>query len=248
MFVLARSEEMTAQELFQAGQIDKAIETLGAEIRSTPTDAKRRTFLFELLCFAGSYDRAEKQLDVLGQGTQEAAMGMLLYRSALHGERTRQDMFRAGRVPIGGTEPRPVSGTLNGKPFNSLTDADPRIGARLEVIAAGQYMWIPFEQLASVKLAPPKRLRDLMWATALVRPGAGYTGAELGELLLPVLAPLTWDHADGAVRLGRVTEWQELDGGGQAPVGQKLLLVDEEELPILEVRELEITPASSARS
>jgi protein involved in temperature-dependent protein secretion len=41
--------------------------------------------------------------------------------------------------------------------------------------------------------------------------------------------------------LGRVTTWEELADGAQAPVGQKLLLVDDEEFPILEVRELEIT-------
>jgi len=39
-----------------------------------------------------------------------------------------------------------------------------------------------------------------------------------------------------------VTEWVATDDG-DAPVGQKLLLVDDEEIPILEVRELTVTPA-----
>jgi len=39
-----------------------------------------------------------------------------------------------------------------------------------------------------------------------------------------------------------------LDGGGEAPVGQKLLLVDGEEFPILELRELEITPVPAVTS
>jgi len=38
-----------------------------AELRDNPTDARRRTFLFELLCFAGEYERADKQLEVLAQ-------------------------------------------------------------------------------------------------------------------------------------------------------------------------------------
>jgi type VI secretion system protein ImpE len=46
------------------------------------------------------------------------------------------------------------------------------------------------------------------------------------------------------VRLGRVTDWHELSDGMQVPAGQKLLLVDDEEFPILEVRELVITPAA----
>jgi type VI secretion system protein ImpE len=90
----------------------------------------------------------------------------------------------------------------------------------------------------------PKRLRDLLWAPAIVRPAPGATRQyELGEVLIPALAPLSAQHEDREVRLGRVTEWEELPDGEQVPVGQKLLLVDGEEFPLLEVRELEIHPA-----
>jgi len=80
--------------------------------------------------------------------TSVYSLGAALYQSALHGERTRQDLFRTvGRVE--GAQPSTaVNGTLNGKPFTYLSDADPRVGARLEVFAAGQYTWVPFEHLA----------------------------------------------------------------------------------------------------
>jgi type VI secretion system protein ImpE len=231
----------------RAGRLDAAVEALGVELRNDPTDAQRRTVHFELLCFSGNKERAEKQLDVLGQRGRDAAMGTLLYRSALHAERTRQEMFVGSTYPTG-PAPRAVSGTLNGTPFQSLTDADPRIGARLEIFAAGQYTWIPLEQIASVRMNPPRRLRDLLWAPALVRTSEDFQGAELGEVLVPVMAPLSWHHANDAVRLGRVTEWQELGDASQAPIGQKLLLVDEQEFPLLELRELEIVPAPVAVS
>jgi type VI secretion system protein ImpE len=233
---------MNAHELFQAGRLDEAIESLGAGLRSNPTDAQRRIFLFELLCFAGNYDRAEKQLSVLAERSQQAELGALLYRGALSAERVRQEMFLAGDYPQAGPPPARVAGTINGRAFDSLADADPRIGARLELFAAGQYMWLPFEHIASVSMQPPKRLRDLLWAPAVVRTGPGFKGKELGEVLLPALTPLAWQHPSPAVRLGRVTEWRELDGGAQAPVGQKMLLVDDEEFPFLELRELEIAP------
>lgn len=239
---------MRARALFQAGKLDEAIESLGAELRSDPTDAQRRTFLFELLCFAGQYDRAEKQLDVLAQGGAQSGMGALLYRSAMHADRTRQSMFRERDYPRGAAAERPVSGTLNGKPFTSLTDADPRIGARLEVFAAGQYTWIPLEHIATVRMSPPARLRDLLWAPAIVRTGPSFRGVDLGEVLLPIIAPLTAEMADDATRLGRVTEWVELDDGLQVPIGQKMLLVDGEEFPLLELRELDITPAPAVTS
>lgn len=236
---------MNAQELFRVGRMAEAIERLGAELRNDPTDAQRRIFLFELLCFAGAYARAEKQLDVLAERGHDAAMGTLLYRSALHAEQIRQAMFAEGTWPTG-PAPRPVSGTLNGAPFQSLTDADPRIGARLEIFAAGQYTWLPLEQIASIRMGAPRKLRDLLWAPAAVRTSPDYQGIELGEVLVPVMAPLSWQHDSDAVRLGRVTEWRDLPDGGQAPVGQKLLLVDDQEFPILEVRELDIVPAPVA--
>jgi len=228
-----------ARELFRAGKLGEAVALLSVEVRNNPTDTRQRTFLFELLCFAGEYDRAEKQLDVIARNNQQAAMGGLLYRSALHAERTRSEVFSTGDAPSDSPS-RHVAGTLNGTAFESLVDADPRIGARLEVFAAGQYTWIPFEHIASVRMGPPKQLRDLLWAPAMVRVGPGFRGLELGEVLLPALTPLAARHADDLVRLGRLTEWQELDDGTQAPIGQKLLLVDGEEFPILEVRELEI--------
>ncbi len=236
---------MNAQALLRAGQLDEAIELLGGELRNSPADAQRRTFLFELLCFAGDHDRAEKQLNALAGGSREAEMGTLLYRAALHAERTRQTMFRTGDYPHSPAPP-PASGTLNGRPFTSLTDADPRIGARLEVFAAGEYLWIPFAQLATVRLSAPTKLRDLLWAPAVVRTGPAFSRLELGEVLIPALAPLTWQHPDPAVRLGRVTEWTALDDDTPLPIGQKLLLVDGEELPLLELRELDIIPPGTA--
>ena len=235
---------MTAKELYRAGNLNGAIQALSQELRNNPTDLKQRTFLFELLCFAGDYDRAEKHLAVLSEANAEAATGALLYRAALAAERSRNDLFEKKDYPRTPAPTRP--GTLNGKPFEELEDADERVGARLEIYAAGQLMWIPFEHLASVEIAPPKRLRDLLWAPALVRTGPSFRGAELGEVLIPALAPFSFRHADDAVRLGRSTVWEEQADGQVAPFGQKMLLVDGEEIPILEVRRIEITAAAPA--
>lgn len=232
---------MTAQSLYQAGRLDDAIEALGAELRSNPTDAQRRTFLFELLCFAGNYDRAAKQLDILSQNGQQAAMGTLLYQSALHAERTRQDMFANNTLPLASGPNTPVSGTLNGKPFASVEDGDPRVGPRLEMFAAGQYTLLPLAHVESVRMQPPKRLRDLLWAPAIVRTAPSFKGTDLGEILIPILAPGSWQDEDDTVRLGRSTAWIALDDGREAPIGQRVLRVDGDEVPLLEVRELVIT-------
>jgi type VI secretion system protein ImpE len=232
-----------ANQLFQAGRLKEAVEALSAEVRNHPSDTRRRTFLFELLCFSGEYDRAEKQLDVLAEAGPNSEMGALLYRSALQAERTRQDLFQkkeCPKPPSGATTGgESISGTLNGKPFQTITDADPRLGPRLEAFAAGKYLWLNFEHLASIRIEPPRRLRDLLWTPAVVRVGPALKSTELGEILLPVLSPFAWQHSDDAVRLGRVTVWEEDESGEAVPAGQKMLLVDGEEFPLLDIRQLE---------
>ncbi len=239
---------MDAAQLYRAGRLDEAIQALGAELRKNPTDGKRRTFLFELLCFAGEYDRAQKQLEILAGSSKEAAAGALLYHAALHAERKRQELFEKKEYPeaaAGDQEVPAISGSLNGNPFTSISDADPRVGARLEIFAAGNVLWLPLAHVAEVVIEEPRRLRDLLWAPARVRPAPEFQAMELGEVLTPVLAPLTWQYPDDNVRLGRATVWVEDEDGREVPVGQKMLLVDGEEFPYLEVRKLEIRPAGS---
>ncbi|MGH7469933.1 MAG: type VI secretion system accessory protein TagJ [Longimicrobiales bacterium] len=236
---------MNAQALYQAGRLDEAVQALGSTLRADPANVRARTFLFELLCFAGEFERAAKQLDIIADSSKEAGMGALLYRSALHGEKIRQQMFQSNSV----TSPNvgaPVSGSLNGQPFRSIADADARLGPRLEVFAAGQYTLIPFAQLAEVHLEEPKRLRDLLWAPARVKAGPKFRDFEFGELLVPVVAPLSWHHPDDQVRLGRAIEWDAAADGSEVPLGPKMLQVDEELVPMLDVRDLVIDSTASA--
>lgn len=239
---------MTVQQLFQSGRLEEAVTALTAEVRDNPTEPKRRTFLFELLCFAGDYPRAEKQLDVLSQGGQQSEMGALFYRGALAAEKTRHEMFEKQEYPKPAQDSSAlrVSGTLNGKAFHSLTDSDDRVGAHLEVFVAGSYLWIPFSLLSSIQVEPPKRLRDLLWLPAKVQTSAAFSGRELGEVLLPVLNPFSWRSPDQAVRLGRATAWEDDGSGEPFPRGQKVLLADDEEWPLLELRTIEFVVAQAA--
>jgi len=228
---------MDAQSLYRAGNLQAAIQALGDELKKQPLDAKRRIFLFELLCFAGEYDRAEKHLNVLSDANPQAAAGAMLYRSALHAERERQTMFANGTFPISTARPSPA-GELNGERFDGFADADPRIGANLEAFIAGSYTWIPFAYIEAIETEPPKRLRDLLWIPAVLHTTAEFRLQDLGEVLLPAIAPLSSKDPDDAVRLGRTTVWRDDAEHGQLPFGQKLLLCGEEEISFLEMRKL----------
>ena len=51
---------MNANELFQAGKLQEAIDTQIAQVKANPADQGKRLFLFELLAFAGELDRARR--------------------------------------------------------------------------------------------------------------------------------------------------------------------------------------------
>jgi type VI secretion system protein ImpE len=226
---------MTPLALYREGRLREAIKALGEELKSNPLDAKRRTFLFELLLFAGEFDRAEKQLDLLAGANAEAAAGTLLYRSALHAERTRQSMFANGETPDQ-REEAIHGGVWNDTPFSEFGDADPRIGPNLEVFIAGSYTWIPIHYLRKLEIQPPANLRDLVWAQARVETSSDFRLQDLGEVLLPVLCPQSFRHADESVQLGRETAWEPDDAHGQIPYGVKMMDVDGTDVPLLEIR------------
>jgi type VI secretion system protein ImpE len=236
---------LDSKELFKAGKVREAVQTLSAYVRDHPSDTAQRTFLFELLCFSGEFARAEKQLGVLATGSQEKETGAIVYYAALHADKTRHELFSKEQFPDP-CSPSPP-GKLNGKPFDDLQDANPAIGARLEVFAAGSYVWVPFEHLSLVEMAAPRRLRDTLWAPAAIRTAPSFREMDLGEVLIPALYPFSFKHADERVWLGRMTDWQQDEQGRQFPTGQKTLLVDGEEFSFLEVRSLEFHgPANSS--
>lgn len=233
---------MEADRLYKEGKLADAIASLQEELRSDPQNVPRRTFLFELLCFQGEFDRARKQLEIIESADPASYVGTTWYKQVIRAEQERQEMFSTGSLPPLADDESSVSGTINGEPFQDLRDSDPRIGPRLEMIAGGQYVWISFAELSTVRISEPKLLRDLYWARAEVEargPGAG----EANEVILPAQTALSWQSSDELVRLGRLTEWAELETGEEIPIGQKLLQVDGEDFPFLEVRELTIDPS-----
>ena len=236
---------LTPKQYFDAGQVRNAQQALAERLRERPDDLPARSFLFELLCFSGDWERAEKQLHVLADSNEKTKLGAMLYFSALHAEKQRQNLFDEEAFPKTHARSQ-LSGKLNGNAFSDIRDADPEIGARLEVFAAGAYMWLPFELVESIRIEPPQRLRDTLWAPAWIATGPKFEGQDMGEVLLPVIYPYSYKHEDQSVWLGRQTSWGADEKGVEYPRGQKMLIVDGEEIPFLEVRTIEFDSAEGA--
>ena len=68
-------------------------------------------------------------------------------------------------------------------------------------------------------------------------------------MLIPAIYPFSWKHPNEAVWLGRVTAWAADDAGTEYPSGQRIWLMDGEEVPFLEINSLQFSslqPSASA--
>jgi type VI secretion system protein ImpE len=128
----------------------------------------------------------------------------------------------------------PRRGTLNGTSFEGFQDADPLLFPFFEVFVHDRYVWIPIGSIRELKMPPPAGLLDLLWASARV---AAHGGVHIG-CYLPALYPGSCRHDDDRVKMGRSTDWIPGEGGLDRGAGQHMFVAGEEEIALLDVREL----------
>jgi len=251
-------------EHLRRGDLDGASALLRAAVRTAPAHPQPRAVLAQLMMVDGQWERATKQLAVLASLDPTFLPMTQLYRAAISGERTRAEVFAGQRAPVilgeppawialfiqaltagaeagaalreAGRDGAPaVPGSADGKPFEWLADADPRLGPVFEMLIDGSYYWVPVERVRRLRLEAPKLLRDLVWAQAEV---TWVNGGE-SRALLPVRYPGSECDRDPAIRLARATRWgAESTVGEPQGAGQRVLVTSGEELGMLGVREL----------
>ena len=257
---------MSAKDHFSAGRLAEAIEAQLAEVRSAPLDAGKRTFLFELLAFAGELDRAGQQLAVLAQETAEKGWGASVYQNLIAAEQMRRKVF-AGQA-------RP----------EVFLDAPPFMASRwqaVEHLARGDGQASASSLAQSDTAAPTVRgtlngqaveglrdaddllapilevmlLRDYVWVpwsqiqelevTPPTHPRdllwaparLVLSDGEQRRCYLPALYPGTHAASDDHLKLGRLTDWKVPDGDGPVQgMGQHLLVAGDWDIGLLEVR------------
>jgi Protein of avirulence locus involved in temperature-dependent protein secretion len=266
-----------AKELYEAGNLKGAIEAVIQIVKSKPTDTQARTFLFELSLFSGDWERAERQLDAIGQMNVNAMIGAKIYQRTIAAERKRARYFSESLKPefiadapdyVYGLltannrlregkaeeareildqveEQRPaISCRINGAQKEDLRDYNDLTSCILEAFVNDSYVWIPMEQIVKIEFEPPKTVRDLFWRQAKIETLNGTNG----EFLVPALYPDSWKSENDAVRLGRFTDWRELEGEIYFGEGQKLFFVDGEARGILEFEAIEFDTEKMAET
>jgi len=254
---------MTVKALLAEGQLDSALAAVEAMVRKNPLDYRNRTTLFALCCFVGDLNRAEQQLTVLSQESEESAEGTAVYQGLLKACRVRERVMRGeipGRCLL--NEPpyaesqrqairhiargdlasaqealqdvaqkRPPCPMQTGELVGQVRDADDRVGPFAELFVQDEYVWLPWEQIRTLRVTRPVHLRDLLWAPVVVELDAGPLQA-----FMPVLYPESSAAVDPLVRLGRVTVFAENPLGLSIGQGARLIALEassirEEEAP-----------------
>src|SRR5260370_40260145 len=100
---------MNAKDLFDAGRLSAALEQLNEEVRAHPAEAGSRTLLFEALCFAGDYKRAQRQLEALGQLDSKLEAAVAVYRNLLAADQARIANALEDQLPVFLLEPPAVA-------------------------------------------------------------------------------------------------------------------------------------------
>src|SRR3954452_11249063 len=90
---------MDARAALRNGDARLAMDLLKAEVRKAPRDARLRTFLFQLFCVTGEWDRALTQLAVAGQLDRAAEPMVQTYRALIRCEVLREGVFAGRRSP-----------------------------------------------------------------------------------------------------------------------------------------------------
>lgn len=254
--------------LFKAGKLEEAVAAATDAVRKAPTDVGPRLLLCEMLLFQGRLDRVDTLLDAASTIDPSTAVGVAEFRQLLRAEIARRELMTEGRVPeflgeptasqraslaaivalragdlpaavaaVAGAEaarPHPA-GRMGDAAYDDLRDADDILCGSLEVLTTtGKYFWVPLERVVSLQPHPPLRARDLFWRRCTLVVADGPTG----EVYLPAVYDTPPD-ADMACRLGRATDWIETTEGLVRGIGQKLLLVGEEGVPLLQLGALE---------
>jgi type VI secretion system protein ImpE len=259
---------MTARQLYEAGKLKEAVAAATAEVKQAPADSGRRAWLCELLCFSGNLERADTQLDALGQVTAEAAMGVALFRQLVRAEQARQQFYSDGRLPEFLGLPDPVM-KLHLEASVLLRSGQKREAADLLSQAEEQRVkpsgvcdgqpFTDFRDLDDLTASffevltsngkyywiPMDRV-DLIEFRPPARPRdllwqrvhMVVRGGPDGEVFLPALYAGSHAEADEALALGRATDWR---GGKDEPVrgiGQRNYLVGEDSRATLELKEV----------
>lgn len=128
-----------------------------------------------------------------------------------------------------------AAGSIGQTEFEWLIDGDSRYGPMLETFlpTEGEYCWVPFSLLTSVGIEKPSQVNHFVWAPA------HFTWKD-GRVLhgyVPTRYFGSESADDPNLALARATAWVDMAEDVVTGQGQRILMSEDDDFPILEIRE-----------
>lgn len=259
---------MDAVEVLRSGSLQDAFALVKENVRKAPRDSRLRTFLFQLFCISGEWERAVNQLTVIGQIDSLALPMVTTYKSAIRCEMLRARVFAGQALP-----------TVFGKPYawmshlieanRMLSQGHPDQAATLRDMAfeeaptvSGKADGQEFEWIADADARlgpvieaviegryfwiPLQRIKRLTIEAPVdlrdkVWMPAHFLWTNEGNAVgfIPTRYPGSESAGDDSLALSSRTEWRE-QGDWYLGLGQRMFATDTNEIAVMDVRKLEL--------
>lgn len=265
---------MGAEQSLREGHLAEALTQLQQQVRSDPSNAKHRIFLFQLLCVLGQWERALTQLNVAGDLDPQALPMVQTYREALRCEALRGQVFEGRRSPVLFGEPEPWMALLvqalgltacghHAQAAEMRASAFDEAPSMTGSIDGQEFSWISDadSRLGPVLEAvvgstyywvPLHRVREIRLEKPadlrdLVWTPAQFVWENGGTAvgLIPTRYAGSESSEDGQVRLARTTLWEQVDEQTYLGLGQRVLATDAGEYPLLDTRVISLNPSAT---
>ncbi len=254
----------TARDALADGRLTDAVSVQRLTVDADPSPSAR-LFLFELLVLADQLADARSQLDAITSDEPSWSASRRRFRHLLRAIHKRNHLRRrpeflsdppthamrrwnAARALEAGemnaslnwidradTATPEVRGFVDGREFAGLRDGDERFASVFEVFVGGRYLWMPFELVRAVVLPDATGVIEMVYRPAEIRLTDGRTVG----VVMPLVYPLSAEGGDDFA-LGEAVDWTSEDIGPVCAIGAKVYFIGEDELPLSQVRMLEL--------
>jgi type VI secretion system protein ImpE len=253
-----------------AGNLSAAVESAVNLVKTNPTNAAGRIFLFELSCFSGDWERAERQLQVIGHQDVNAMIGSKIYEGNFKAERDRMKYFSDGQSPEFMTAKPAYLDTLmaannrlregNDAEARQLLDdvEENRPAFRVTINGEGFSDFRDYNDLTmcvfevllrdSYLWIPFEQVKKIEFFKPKSLRDLYWIQAKVdlingtgGEMFLPALYSGSWKSGNDQVRLGRMTDWRSAGSDTYVGEGMRLFWMDGRDKSILDIETIEFT-------
>lgn len=258
-----------AKTLLESGNLKGAVEAALGFVKANPTNPSARIFLFELSAFAGDWERAKRQLDVIGHQDTTAMIGSKILEQCVIAENKRADFFAKGEKPTFlASPPDYIYGLLTannrvregnlGEAREILDKVDeqrPAFACKINGEESADFR--DYNDLTSVVLeviikddyvvVPFEQIEKITFSEPKSLRDYFWRQATLetdngtnGEVFIPTLYNDTWRSSNDQIRLGKATDWREIGEDIYLGEGTKLFaLGDGTHKTILDLQTIE---------